>query len=223
MKKLLCIPILLALWFGAFKMNTNLRDLPLNRQERMTGVITAPESKRFMLGYSSVVADYVWIKTMLYFGGNYGKNDLPWLKSMINSVIMLNPGFFPPYEFAGVIMPEMTRDYDYCREVLLSGIGRVKDGEHRLHFYLAYLYYTHYRDYKAAAEHMAFASTAEYAPPFWKKFAATLFDNAGERDRSLDFLYAIYESTDSPTVKEELKKKIEAIIAGTSRKLKEKK
>ncbi len=222
MKKLLFIPILLALWFGAYKMNNQLRELPLNRQERMSGVITSPESKRFMLGYSSVVADWIWIKTMLYFGGNYGKNDLPWLKKMIESVIMLNPGFFPPYEFAGVLMPEITGDYDYCRTILLSGIGRVKDGEERLEFYLAYIYYTHYKDYKAAADHLSHAATADFAPPFWKRFAATLYDNAGDRDRSLEFLYAIYESTESPTVKEELKKKIETILAGQGRKIEEK-
>lgn len=222
MKKLLLIPVLFALWFGAFKMNSYLNDLPLNRQERMSSVITSPESKRFMLGYSSVVADWVWIKTMLYFGGNYGKNDLPWLQSMIESVIMLNPGFFPPYEFAGVLMPEITGDYEFCRKILLQGIGRVKDGEHRLHFYLAYMYYTHYKDYRAAAHHMAYAATSEYAPPFWKKFAATLYDNSGDRDHSLEFLYAIYESTESPTVKEQLKKKIESILAGQGRKIEEK-
>ncbi len=208
MKRFIVIFILFTFWGLSVNVNNRLNGFPLNRKDRMSAVITSPEVKPFMLGYHSVLADYIWIRTMLYFGEHYQKGDLPWIKQMINSVILLNPGFFPPYEFSGIMIPELRGDYEYARETLSHGIGRVNRGEERLCFYLAYINYTHYKDKIRAADLFSYAATAEYAPPFWGKFAASLYRDAGDKDQGLTFLYALYESTESPHIKEQLEKKI---------------
>ncbi len=212
MKRFLLLLLIIPLWLLSVKMNSDLRDMPLNRQERMTGVITSPEVRPFMLGYHTVVADYLWIRTMLYFGEHYSSGDLPWMKQMLSSVVMLNPGFFPPYEFAGIMMPDLTGDYDFSRSTVSHGIGRVKHGEERLMFYLAYINYTHYKDYARAADLLSYAATADYAPPFWGRFAASLYRDAGQSDQGLKFLYALYESTESPQMKEQLEIKIREML-----------
>lgn len=208
MKRLILLVILIPVWLLSVKMNNSLTDLPLNRQERMSAVITSEEVKPFMLGYHSVVADYIWIRTMLYFGGNYQAGDMKWLKSMIASVVTLNPEFFPPYEFAGLMVPDQTGDYEFARDILYHGIGRVNDGEERLMFYLAYLNYTHYKDFEQAGDLLSYAATADYAPPFWGRFAASLYRDAGNVDYGMRFLYSIYETTESPQIKEQMEIKL---------------
>ena len=217
MKKLLLIVVVALIWVLSYVTKEKLDTYPLDRKERMSSIITSEKSKKFMLGYSSVVADYIWIKTILYFGENYGKNDLPWFKDMLTSVTMLNPRFYPPYEFAALMIPQIDNDYTFTREIVSKGIENVAHGNERLAFNLAYIYYKQFNDYKYAADLLSYASTASYAPPFWKRFAATLYSNSGSKDMALDFLKGLYETTESPTLKEQLLQKIKEVEEGKAK------
>jgi len=189
-------------------LNDSLNEMPLNRQERLSSVITTEEARPFMLGYSSVVADYIWIRTMLYFGGNYGSGDIQYIEELINSVIALNPRFYPPYEFAGVILPDFSENYDYPRRTLSYGMNRVPENSERLAFYLAYINYKNLSDDERAADLLTYAATADFAPSFWGKFAATLYSDSDQPEDGLLFLYSLLIDTESPQVQEQLRAKI---------------
>jgi hypothetical protein len=218
LKRSLLILLLLSLWGGAFLTNSIIswaKSDPLWQRERMSMIITSPEARPFLLGFDTVLSDFIWIKTILYFGAHYNSDrDFDWLKSMINSVIMLNPRFFPAYEFAALMVPQVTGDWEYARTVCENGIGKLKDKEERVLFYLAYIYYTEYKDYSRAADLLAMASQMEGAPAFWGQFAATLYNRAGKDDDGLLFLYALAESTENPMVKKALNDKIDEVKAG---------
>ena len=214
MKRVAIVIITLLLWYQASNLNRSLDNQPLDRKERMTMIITSERVKPYLLGYHSVVADYIWIKTILYFGAHFGNSDLPWLKSMISSVTALYPEFFPPYEFAGLMVPQIDNDLNFARTNLSHGLGRVKQGEERVAFYLAYIYFKEYHDYSTAADLLSFAASSDKAPPFWKSFAATLYSKSSEADMGVLFLQALYESAEDPQVKEQIKSKISAVESG---------
>ncbi len=101
-------------------------------KEQLTAVISSPDIIPFMLGFESVLANYLWIKTMLYVGENIqGDNDGEWLKSMIKSVNMLNPSFYPAYEFAALMLPNITGEWEAARLILENGIPYVNDSKKR--------------------------------------------------------------------------------------------
>ena len=211
-KRLALVLLVVALFIGAAFTNAILniaKDGSSWKKERMSVIITSPDAKPFLLGFDTVLGDFVWIKTVLYFGAQYqGDRDFEWLKSMITSVLMLNPRFFPAYEFAALMVPQVTGDYEFAREVCEKGIGRIGDREERVMFYLAYIYYTEYKDYNRAADLLSMASYAPYAPPFWGQFASTLYGKSGNKDNGLFFLKALYETTDNPQIKDALSDKI---------------
>ncbi len=212
LKRLFLLLLLIPLWMGAVNLNKRLnivKTAEIWQKERLSVVVTSPEVKPFLLGFDSVLADYIWINTMLYFGTHYNKDrDFEWLTSMIDATIMLNPSFFPAYEFAGLMVPTVTGDYEYARMTLEKGVGRVNRRNEWIMFYLSWIYYTEYKDYERAAELLSTAAHSPHAPPFWGQFAATLYTKAGQENNSLLFLYALRASTDNPQVKEALKDKL---------------
>lgn len=175
-------------------------------KEQLTAVISSPDIIPFMLGFESVLANYLWIKTMLYVGENVkGDNDGEWLKSIISAVNMLNPSFFPSYEFAALVMPNVTGDWEGARLILENGIAHVEDSKKRfLYFYLGWIYYTRYSDYTRAAELFAFAGQDPKSPPHWRTLSATMLSQAGHIEQSMLFLLDLYAGTDDPQVKRTL-------------------
>ncbi len=210
--RLLLIIMLVPIFLLVSSLNDSLSGMPLNRQERLSTVITSEEARPFMLGYASLMADYIWIRTMIYFGGNYGSGDIQHMEELINSVIALNPRFYPPYEFAGVILPDFSENYDYPRKTLAYGMNRVSENSERLAFYLAYLNYKKLNDKKRAADLLTYAATAEFAPPFWGKFAATLYSDTEQPEDGLLFLYSLLIDAESPQVKEQIQIKIDETV-----------
>ncbi len=204
--------VLIPIFLLVSSLNNSLSEMPLNREERLSTVITSEDARPFMLGYSSLMADYIWIRTMLYFGGNYGSGDIEHIESLINSVITLNPRFYPPYEFAGVILPDYSENYDYPRKTLAYGIHRVPKDSERLAFYLAYINYKKLNDKKRAADLLTYAATADFAPPFWGKFAATLYSDSEKPEDGLLFLYSLLIDAESPQVKEQIQIKIDETV-----------
>jgi len=185
------------------------------RRTQPTAVVSSPEIIPFLLGFESVYANYLWIRTMLYAGENImGENDGIWLKQMIQAVNMLNPSFYPAYEFAALMLPEITGDWEAARLILELGLPRINASQRRLvYFYLGWIYYSHFQDYTRAAELFAFAAQDPKSPPHWGTLSATLLVDAGRSEMALRFLLELYQNTDNPQVKANLLERIERLTA----------
>lgn len=179
-------------------------------KEQLTAVISSPDIIPYLLGFESVFANYLWIKTMLYVGENIqGDNSGIWLKSMIKAVNMLNPSFYPSYEFAALILPNITGDWEGARIILEGGIPHINDSKKRfMYFYLGWIYYTQYQDYTRAAELFAFSAKDPKSPKHWGMLSATMLSEAGRDEQGILFLMDLYDSSEDPQVRKTLREKI---------------
>ena len=178
-------------------------------QKRLTALPQTEAIKPYLLGFSSTYANYLWIRTMLYFGTHVETDrDYIWLTTMLDMVTRLNPYYYPAYEFAGVMLPAHSGESDAARIILNRGISYLGDTKYSLPFYLGWIYYDTYNDPEEAARYLILASRNEKAPPFYSGLAATLYTKAGKKDLALEFLYSAYYSSENPAVKKTVKEKI---------------
>ncbi len=178
-------------------------------KERMSYLPQTEKIRPYLLGFSTTYANYLWIKTMLYFGSHYSTDkDYTWLVTMVDMVTKLNPYFYPAYEFAGVMIPTFSEDPDAARVILDRGITFLGNKRYNIPFYLGWIYYNKYNDSKIAADYLVIASQNRKAPVFFSTLASTLYHNAGKKDLARDFLYSAYNSSENPIVKKIIKDKI---------------
>jgi hypothetical protein len=181
-------------------------------KERMSYLPQTEKIKPYLLGFSSTFANYLWIKTMLYFGSHYETDkDYTWLVTMVDMVTKLNPYFYPAYEFAGVMLPAHSDDPEAARIILNRGITYLGISKYSLPFYLGWIYYDKYNSPGEAAQYLELAARSQNAPPFYSALAATLYTKAGKKDLALEFLYSAYYSSENPAVRKTLKYKIEEL------------
>ena len=216
MKKAVTIAVIIILWAGTY-----FASIPLSIEkskdfwvrEKVTAVISSPDIIPYLLGFESVFASYLWIKTILYTGENMlGDNNGEWLKSMIEAVNMLNPPFYPSHEFAAIMLPHITDDWEASRLILEKGVSRVRGSKERfMYFYLGWIYYSQYRDYVRAADLFAYSAQYSGSPPHWARLSATMLSEAGRSEQGIIFLLDLYKSSDDPQVRRTLLEKIKSL------------
>jgi hypothetical protein len=188
----------------------------LNTQNRLTAIRSklwappsmalVPQSEKirpYLLGFHTVYADYLWIRTTIYFGTHFlTDQQYKWLVHMVDLVTKLNPNFYPAYEFAGLMIPDICRDPDAARVILERGVSSTVDKKWKLYFYLGMIYYRNYDDKKTAASYMARAVTQKNAPGYkLAGIAAAMFKKAGAPQEGRDFLEFMYTTSENPEVK----------------------
>ena len=186
--------------------------MPLSwKRERMTYLPKSEVLKPLLCGFQSTYANYLWIKTMIYFGGHaLSDKKFTWFAAMIDMVTRLNPYFYPPFEYAGILVADYSKNPDVARVILQRGLGLSGTGSWKIPFYLGWIYFKYYNDKYQSAQYLSLAARAG-APPHVSVLAAKYFSEMGYRERALAFLYSLYETTENPKVKSEVKKKIEAL------------
>ncbi|HUI90752.1 MAG TPA: hypothetical protein VLX68_00755 [Chitinivibrionales bacterium] len=167
--------------------------------------------KPYLLGFHTAYADYLWIRTTIYFGSHFiTDKQYQWLVHMVDLVTKINPNFYPAYEFAGLMIPDICMDPDAARVILERGVSSTVENKWKLYFYLGMIYYK-YGDKKTAAQYMARAVTQPNAPGYkLAGIAAAMFKKAGEPAEGRDFLEFVYTTSENPEVKRYIKGKLQA-------------
>ncbi len=180
------------------------------RAESMTSVPENELVKYGLLGFEATFSHMLWIRTVLYFGSHYlTDKNYPWLVKMVDLVTKLNPQFYPAYEFAGVMLPEVCGNPHAARVILERGLFHIGDKKWNVPFYLSLLYYKYYDQQKIAAEYMALASRVKGAPADkLAAIAAAMYARAGLRRNAEEFLILTYEASENPEVRAHLAVKI---------------
>lgn len=170
--------------------------------------------KDFLLGYETTVSHYLWIRTIIYFGDHYnGDKHFLWIVNMLDIITKLNPHFYPAYEFAGVLLPRITKNPDVSRIVLERGLTNLNNRQWNIAFYMGMLYYQMYNDTYTAAKYFEMAS--RFNSPHKAKYislAAAFYRKSGLDKNALNFLLFMYETSDNPEVKRYLKEKIDNYV-----------
>jgi hypothetical protein len=206
---LLCLALLLVAMTASLQVKlTSFKDKSWHR-ERMSYLPATDRLKPFLFGFETVYADYLWIRTMLHFGGQVmGDKEFQWLGQMVDMVTQLNPHFYPAYEFAGVILPGYGRNPDRARLILQRGLTHVGTERYQIPFYLGWIHYNSEGNMEAAAQYVSLAARHPDAPPFLTGLAASLYRKAGKEDLSRHFLGSLYSSSENPAVQEVVRQKL---------------
>ena len=183
------------------------------KQESMTYLPRGDLVKPWLLGFETTVAHYLWIRTVLYFGGHRMKDqDYRWLITMIDAITRLCPRFYPAYEFAAVIVPDVSDNPEAARILLERGQSYLGAEKWNIAFQLGVLYLKYYDDRKTAAQYLSRAALTPGAPRLkLASMASTFFTQAGAADDGVRLLMFAYETADNPDVRRHLAEKIRAL------------
>jgi hypothetical protein len=183
------------------------------KQESLTFLPGSDRIKPFLLGYEATVAHYLWIRTILYVGGHLiTDKQYPQLVNMIDIITRLNPYFYPAYEFAGLMVPDMCGNPAAARIILDRGMTYLGDRKWNVPFYLGMIYFENYGDKKTAAMYFAHAARVPGAPVVnLGGLASTLYRQSGNADEAGVLLRFLYETSESPDVKRHLLEKLQAV------------
>jgi hypothetical protein len=167
--------------------------------------------KPFLLGFATVYADYLWIRTTLYFGSHYMTDrQYPWLVHMVDLVTRLNPHCYPAYEFAGLMLPDVCKNPGAARIILERGVSSNIERSWKLYYYLGMLYYRYYDDREMAAKYIACAVTRPNSPGVrLAGLAAAMFKKAGRAEEGREFLEIVYSLSENPEVKRYIRAKMD--------------
>jgi hypothetical protein len=126
------------------------------------------------LGWSDVLADVIWFRTISYFGEHYQSDHVyPWLARMCDVVTDLDPRAEYVYRFCGLMLPWEAGEVDAGIHLLEKGI-EVFPESWTLRYDLGIVRYLFQHDTARAADDMRRAAALPGAPPLVAGIAAKL-------------------------------------------------
>ncbi len=148
------------------------------------------------LGYEGAVADLLWIRAILYFGGSHGAQPdddwYVWLYYMLDLVTDLSPHFEAPYKYGGVMLRISPEWVEASNLIMAKGMANNPD-EWYFPFSIAMNY--HLRDdMQRSAEFLQIAASKPDAPFYLANLAASLLNETDQEEVALHFLMQEYET-----------------------------
>ena len=165
-------------------------------------------TKALSLGQQTMVADLLWIRTVLIFSDfvfhcnpKYGE----WLSGMIQTIAKLDPEWKTVYRYGGLMMG-VCQDYDASDRIFEMGHEQFSED----YFFPAAIgmnAYSDHKDYEKAAYWMKIASTKEKAPEWYRRAVAGMLNEKGQRFVAIEYLeQQIASSTDEKIQKRDQRK-----------------
>lgn len=177
-------------------------------------------SGKFLKGaaicYDAILADFIWIKAIGYFGG-HAKTDqnYHWLDHMLDIVTTLDPLYEYPYEFGGIVLATEVGSFDNSIAILKKGMENVTQN-HERYWYLPFFYAFNFmyskNDYETAAQYIELAAKYKNSPEYLPLLAARLRANTGSPEAAIPFLREMINSTESEELKKKLTLRINEVI-----------
>ena len=163
------------------------------------------------LGFREVMSDYLWFRFVQYYGAYaLGQNDFRYFELLIDSITKLDPQFIEAYHFASLVFWSSFGDTGQSINMLKRGILANPDSA-KLPFQIGFIYYVMEHDYTRAAHWFENAARCSDASDKEARFAAFARYKAGDDRVSLALWENLYDSTDSPHMKELAVKMIEKL------------
>ena len=184
-------------------------------QHKVTPTVNYLPSGEFLnvvsLGYDAVVADYLWVRSVIYFGDQVETHDdFRWVKHYFNLITELNPNFVAPYEFGGIVLAVDLKDVDASIIILNKGMRNVPQSYERywlLTFYQAFNYMVYKEDYEKAAQYLKKTIKYQKAPKYIPILLTRLYAGAGNENLALDFIDSFQKTTDNQFIIDALQRR----------------
>lgn len=211
-----CLIVLVAVGVYGLQRLHDSRYPPGEAVETFQYLPAAPLLKAAALAYDEVLADYLWIQALGYFGGHYQTDkQFPWLAQLIEAATTLDPYFQDPYEFGGVIFGYVLNDVERSNAVFRKGMEHVPR-EHKRYWYLPfftafnYMYYK--EDYATAARYLEQAAQFPQRPAYLPLLVARLYANTDSPAVAIPFLEEMKERATTPEMRATLDKRIKEVL-----------
>ncbi len=172
--------------------------------------------KRMSLGYTGLLADIYWTRTVQYFGGKHVKRSMQYqlLAPLLDITTELDPQLVVAYKFGSFFLaqdpPDGAGDPDKAVALVERGIARNPD-DWQLYYHLGYIHYLEREDYAGAARAFDRGSTVPGAHPWMKIMAATMAQHGGDISTARFLWTKIYESTTDEQIKDNAVRRLQAL------------
>jgi hypothetical protein len=210
-----------------------LQDSALARRSRFAAdedVLYLPRPsvlRPLSLGHHELTADLVFIRAVIYFGGELGhKREYKWLDRYLDTIVALDPRWRTPYRWAGVATmydgrPITNERVQLSNHFLELGVAQFpRDWE--LPFMLGCNYLFELKSDDAAeqaswqrqgGEWMRHAAIVGGAPSWVPLLAATILHKEGQDEAAIRHLEEVYVTTQDPKTRQEVKNRLVSLHA----------
>jgi hypothetical protein len=190
----------------------------LPRGEGSAFVLPSSLLKITALEFDGLVADFLFLDAIVYYGGTLERTERPrvkewewqWLEKTLSSSTDLDPYFLDPYLLGNAIF---TWDAGMVRETnaLLEKGGRYRTWDWMLPFFTGFNYFYFLQENEKAAEFIMEASRRPDSDPMLVSLASKLAFKEKKTETSIQFLEEMLQRTDDELTKQRFKKRIEAL------------
>ena len=198
-------------------MQTQIDRIRPSRERLEEKLIYIPETsylKTASLGFRAVLADVLWARSVVYFGGHYlTDKDYHWLYNILDATTTLDPKNILAYRFGGTLLALEGDDVEKSIMLLKKGIRDNPDADWRLYFQLGFNHFFYLNEYSTAAEYLERASKMQGHPAFLPRLAARMYAKSGKTDMALEFLRETYSQYDDEKVKKAIAGRINTLMA----------
>jgi len=165
-------------------------------------------ARRLALGFDNLLADFYWIRTVVYFGrqrlSTAADKNYYLLHPLLELVTTLDPRFSVAYRFGAVFLSEPAPDGpgrpDLAIKLLQRGVATSPEKWEYLHA-IGFVHYWSYRNDAVAATWLEQASEIAGAPVWLKSTAALMRTEAGDRTAARTLWSQLRDSTDDESLR----------------------
>jgi tetratricopeptide (TPR) repeat protein len=172
--------------------------------------VTGQAARRMSLGFSGLVADWYWMRSLQYVGrklvaqpGDVQIDDLKALNlhllyPLLDTATTLDPQFMAAYEYGGVVLPAIN-DEDAIK-LLKKGLAN-NPTYWRFHQYLGFIYWKR-GDFKTASAVYAEGARIPGVPSWMQQMSARMEAEGGSRALAREMYQRMMDESDDEQVKE---------------------
>lgn len=168
------------------------------------------------LAYDEMVADFLWIKVIGYFGTHAKTDrDYRWFNHFLNIITELDPYSQYVYEFGGVVLSAEMEHPEKSNELLRNGMANVPQNHERywkFPFFIAFNYMYYLKDFKKAAQYLEIAAKDPRSPTYLPMLVAKLYANDKYHDTAIKFLHEMLADTQNPELRLQIETRIKELV-----------
>src|SRR5271170_1860270 len=163
--------------------------------------------RRMSLGYTGLLADIYWTRSVQYFGVQHHNEsgDFRLLAPLLEVTTELDPRLLPAYQFGATFLgpkpPSGAGLPGAALSLIKFGIEHNPD-QWRLYYNLGFLYYTEFKDYAKAADAFKRGAALPVTNEFMPILAARMAQHAGEFDTARMLWFTTYQSTKEARIRQ---------------------
>ena len=162
-------------------------------------------------GYRNALADYLWFKTISYFGKHYERDrDYQWMAHMCDLVTELNPLADHVYLFCGSMLSWEAKNYKGAVQILSKAI-EANPANWIYYYYRGFNYMYFLNDNEKARDDFIAAAKLPNAHPLVQRLAAKKISMLNNPETAIEFLTDMVKKTEDPKARDALIEKLKEL------------